>query len=115
MIINKPKVNIDDIIGLEKAKQILKEAVIIPIKFPQLIEGKRQPTKSILLYGPSGTGKSYLVKAVASETNISFFSISPASIISKYKGESEKIIMNLFELARDKKPSIIFLIKLIIF
>ena len=73
LIINKPKVNFDDIIGLEKAKQILKEAVIIPIQFPQLIEGKRQPTKSILLYGPSGTGKSFLVKAVASEANISFF------------------------------------------
>ena len=108
LIINKPKVNFDNIVGLEKAKQILKEATIIPFQFPHLFAGKRQPTKSILLFGPPGNGKSYLVRALSSEANISFFSISPANIISKYKGETKNLVKNLFDLAREKKPSIIF-------
>jgi len=95
---------------LDKAKELLKEAVILPIKFPQLFTGKRKPWKGILLYGPPGTGKSYLAKAVATEANNStFFSVSSSDLVSKYVGESEKLVKNLFSMAREKKPSIVFI------
>jgi len=110
IVIEKPNVKWDDVAGLETAKQLLKEAVILPIKFPQLFQGKRKPWRGILLYGPPGTGKSYLAKAVATEANNStFFSVSSSDLISKYVGESEKLIKQLFVLAREKQPSIIFI------
>ena len=109
LITEMPNVSWDDVAGLEKAKQALKEAVILPIQYPQLFEGKRQPWKGILLYGPPGTGKSYLAKAAATETKGRFFSISAANIVSKYMGESERLIKALFELARKNKPAVIFI------
>jgi vacuolar protein-sorting-associated protein 4 len=105
----KPNVQWDDVAGLHAAKESLKEAVILPIKFPQLFTGKRKPWKGILLYGPPGTGKSYLAKAVATEANSTFFSISSADLVSKWLGESEKLVRQLFEMARESKPSIIFI------
>lgn len=106
----KPNVKWSDVAGLENAKESLKEAVILPIKFPHLFTGKRQPWRGILLYGPPGTGKSFLAKAVATEANNStFFSVSSSDLLSKWLGESEKLVKNLFELARTHKPSIIFI------
>lgn len=110
IVIEKPKVKWSDVAGLEAAKEALKEAVILPIKFPHLFTGKRIPWKGILLFGPPGTGKSYLAKAVATEANNStFFSVSSSDLMSKWLGESEKLVKNLFELARQHKPSIIFI------
>jgi vacuolar protein-sorting-associated protein 4 len=110
IIVEKPHVKWSDVAGLELAKEALKEAVILPIKFPQLFTGKRVPWKGILLFGPPGTGKSYLAKAVATEANNStFFSVSSSDLVSKWLGESEKLVKNLFELARTHKPSIIFI------
>jgi len=105
-----PDVKWSDVAGLEGAKEALKEAVILPIKFPQLFTGKRKPWRGILLFGPPGTGKSYLAKAVATEANNSkFISVSSSNLVSKWLGESEKLVKNLFELARTNKPSIIFI------
>lgn len=104
----KPNVQWKDIAGLEEAKRALQEAVIMPIKLPHLFTGKRSPWKGILLYGPPGTGKSYLAKALATEANATFFSVSSSDLVSKWVGESERLVRTLFEMARESKPSIIF-------
>eukprot|EP00457_Paulinella_chromatophora_P008031 gb/GEZN01008058.1/.p1 GENE.gb/GEZN01008058.1/~~gb/GEZN01008058.1/.p1 ORF type:complete len:435 (+),score=75.04 gb/GEZN01008058.1/:59-1363(+) len=110
IIREKPNVKWDDVAGLEGAKALLQEAVILPVKFPQLFTGKRRPWKGILLYGPPGTGKSFLAKAVATEAGAScFLSVSSSNLVSKFQGESEKLVKNLFDLARKNAPSIIFI------
>ena len=90
IITEKPDVKWDDVAGLEAAKEALKEAVILPIKFPHLFTGKRTPWRGILLYGPPGTGKSYLAKAVATEAKGTFFSVSSSDLVSKWQGDSER-------------------------
>lgn len=110
IVMEKPNIKWEDVAGLEGAKEALKEAVILPVKFPHLFTGNRKPWRGILLFGPPGTGKSYLAKAVATEANNStFFSVSSADLVSKWLGESEKLVKTLFSLARDNKPSIIFI------
>jgi len=110
IVVEKPNVKWDDVAGLENAKDSLKEAVILPIKFPQMFTGNRQPWRGILLYGPPGTGKSYLAKAVATEANNStFLSVSSSDLVSKWQGESERLVKALFAMARKRKPSIIFI------
>ncbi|OAF68484.1 hypothetical protein A3Q56_03778 [Intoshia linei] len=106
----KSTVTFDQVAGLAGAKQTLNEAVLFPLKFPYIYKGSRTPWRCILLYGPPGTGKSHLAKAIANESGDStFFSISSADLISKYQGESEQLIKQLFKSARDEKPSIIFI------
>lgn len=100
IVSEKPNVKWEDVAGLENAKESLKETVIMPVKFPQLFVGERRPFKGILLFGPPGTGKSFLAKAVATEADSTFFSVSSADLISKWQGESEKLVRNLFEMAR---------------
>jgi len=109
IIIDKPNVRWDDVAGLEVAKESLKEAVILPIKFPHLFTGKRTPWRGILLYGPPGTGKSYLAKAVATEAKSTFFSVSSSDLVSKWQGDSERLVKQLFQMARENKPAIIFI------
>jgi len=104
-----PNVTWDDIIGLEDCKRLLKEAVVYPIKYPQLFQGILSPWKGLLLYGPPGTGKTLLAKAVATECGTTFFNISASSIVSKWRGDSEKLVRVLFELARFHAPSTIFI------
>ncbi|CAL9683611.1 unnamed protein product [Knipowitschia caucasica] len=107
--LHSPKVRWEDIIGLEDAKRLVKEAVVYPIKYPQLFTGILSPWKGLLLYGPPGTGKTMLAKAVATECQTTFFNISASSIVSKWRGDSEKLVRVLFELARYHAPSTIFL------
>jgi len=98
-----------DVAGLENAKMVLQEAVIYPMKYPEIFTGQRKPWKGILLYGPPGTGKSYLAKACATEAEGQFFSVSSADLVSKYLGESERLVRSLFEMARERKPAVIFI------
>ncbi|CAF3186221.1 unnamed protein product [Rotaria sp. Silwood2] len=108
-IVTDPQVSFADVIGLEQAKEALKEAVILPVKFPHLFQGKRKPWAGILLYGPPGTGKSYLAKAIATECKNTFISVSSSDLLSKWLGESEKGVKGLFEVAREKQPCIVFI------
>lgn len=100
----------NDIVGLDDCKRVLREAVVMPLKFPEIFEGKKllRPWKGVLLHGPPGTGKTLLAKAVASE-GTTFFNISASTIVSKWRGDSEKLIRVLFELARYHAPSTIFM------
>jgi vacuolar protein-sorting-associated protein 4 len=109
ILVDKPNIRWDDVAGLEVAKESLKEAVILPIKFPHLFTGKRTPWRGILLYGPPGTGKSYLAKAVATEAKSTFFSVSSSDLVSKWQGDSERLVKQLFQMARESKPAIIFI------
>jgi len=108
IITTKPNVRWDDVAGLRAAKDALQETVILPTRFPQLFTGKREPWHGILLYGPPGTGKSHLARACATEADATFFSISSSDLVSKWMGESEKLVRNLFEMARENRPAIIF-------
>eukprot|EP01083_Nonionella_stella_P023472 64946_1 len=102
-------VSFSDVIGLENVKQALLEAVILPAQRPDIFIGARAPPKGLLLFGPPGNGKTFIAKALATECEATFFSISSSSLTSRYVGEGEKLVRALFECARDRAPSIIFI------
>ncbi|KAK6154853.1 hypothetical protein DH2020_009101 [Rehmannia glutinosa] len=120
IIRGSPDVKWESIKGLENAKRLLKEAVVMPIKYPKYFTGLLAPWKGILLLGPlEQESPSFLIpnfcpmtmlaKAVATECKTTFFNISASSIVSKWRGDSEKLVKVLFELARHHAPSTIFL------
>ena len=109
ILTESPNVRWIDIAGLEVSKQSLREAIVLPIMKPQLFTGARKPWSGILLFGPPGCGKTLLAKAAATECKATFFSVSSADLLSKWLGESEKLISSLFKVARIKAPSLIFM------
>jgi SpoVK/Ycf46/Vps4 family AAA+-type ATPase len=108
IVVHGDEVHWDDVAGLDIAKNALKEAVVYPFLRPDLFMGLREPARGMLLFGPPGTGKTMLARAVATESRSTFFSISASSLTSKYLGESEKLVRALFSLAKALAPSIIF-------
>jgi transitional endoplasmic reticulum ATPase len=105
-----PKVSWEDVGGLEDVKQSLKEAVEWPLTQPEVFKRMGiHPPRGILLYGPPGTGKTLLAKAVAHESKANFISIKGPEVLSKWVGESEKAVRELFKKARQVAPTIVFL------
>jgi transitional endoplasmic reticulum ATPase len=109
VLVQIPDVKWDDIGGLEDAKQELKEAVEWPLKYPDKFKKFHvDPPKGVLLYGPPGTGKTLLAKAVASESEANFIAIKGPELLSKWVGESEKGVREVFRKARQTAPTVIF-------
>lgn len=105
-----PRVTYEDIGGLRNEVQKIREMIELPLRHPEIFErvGIEAP-KGVLLYGPPGTGKTLLAKAVANETNANFYSISGPEIMSKFYGESEERLREIFKQAQETAPSIIFI------
>ncbi|KAF4043475.1 ATPase family associated domain-containing protein lid 3 [Phytophthora infestans] len=103
-------VTFDQIAGLEHTKQLLQETVMLPQIAPHLFtDGLLKPCNGVLMFGPPGTGKTLLAKAVAHECGTTFFNVSASTLSSKYRGDSEKMVRILFDMARYYGPSIIFM------
>ncbi|MFW6375943.1 MAG: CDC48 family AAA ATPase [Thermoplasmatota archaeon] len=110
ILVEIPKVSWDDVGGLEEIKEQLEDSVDRPISNPDsFIEKGISPPKGILLYGPPGTGKTLIAKAVANESNANFISIKGPEILSKWVGDSEKAIREVFKKAKQAAPTVVFL------
>jgi len=110
VIMEKPNVNWQQIGGLAKQREEIKEVVELPLLKPELFEKVGiTPPKGILLYGPPGTGKTLLAKAVASSTNSTFIEVVGSELVQKFIGEGAKLVKEIFQLAKEKAPSIIFI------
>ncbi len=109
VFIEVPDVKWDDVGGLEDIKRRLMEAIEWPLKYPELFaRAKTTPPKGILLYGTPGTGKTLIAKAVANESGVNFISVKGPALMSKYLGESERGIREVFKKAKQAAPTIIF-------
>jgi transitional endoplasmic reticulum ATPase len=109
VLVEVPNIKWTDIGGLKDVKEELQEAVEWPLKYPEIFEHMNtEPPKGILLFGPPGTGKTMLAKAVANESEANFISIKGPELLSKWVGESEKGVRDVFRKARQSSPTIIF-------
>lgn len=109
VFVEVPNVRWEDVGGLETIKQELIEAIEFPLRYREVYDQLRiKPPKGILLYGAPGTGKTLLAKAVASQTSVNFISVKGAELLSRYVGESERAVRNIFRIAKQAAPSMIF-------
>ncbi|XBW36557.1 hypothetical protein QEN19_002133 [Hanseniaspora menglaensis] len=107
---DKPDVTFNDVGGLDVQKQEIREAIELPLLQKDLYEQIGiDPPRGVLLYGPPGTGKTMLVKAVANATNASFIKVNGSEFVHKYLGEGPRMVRDVFRLARENAPSIIFI------
>lgn len=109
MLDKSPGVDWDDIAGLAFAKRCVMEAIVWPMKRPDIFTGLRSPPKGLLLFGPPGTGKTLIGRAIASKSGAKFFNISASSLMSKWVGEGEKMVRALFAVARVMQPAVVFI------
>ncbi|KAF4746387.1 Katanin p60 ATPase-containing subunit A-like 2 [Perkinsus olseni] len=111
ILTRNPLVYWSDVIGCEDAKRSVKEAVVFPLQYPELFHGPllSESWRGVLLFGPPGVGKTMLAKAVATECGTTFFNVSASTVVSKWRGDSEKLIRCLFELAIAQQPSTLFI------
>lgn len=111
IMIENVDVKWDDVVGNEEGKNALKGFAVFPLQLPHLFEGKHalEPWSGVLLYGPPGTGKTYLAKALASTSDdLTFIAVSSADLMNKYVGEAPKAVRELFILAREHRPAVVF-------
>lgn len=108
-LVPNPKLSWADVCGLDRVVQELKDTVLLPLTYPELLQGNITTARNVLLFGPPGCGKSYLVKVLAAESKISPFNVSAATLMSKWFGESQKMIRVMYEAAWERAPSIIFI------
>ncbi|AMM53123.1 proteasome-activating nucleotidase [Pyrococcus kukulkanii] len=109
-VIERPNVTYNDIGGLKRQLQELREAIELPLKHPELFEEVGiDPPKGVLLYGPPGCGKTLMAKALAHEVNATFIRVVGSELVRKYIGEGARLVHELFELAKEKAPTIIFI------
>jgi len=106
---HSPGVAWDSIEGLSEVKKALVENIVYPSLRPDVFKGIRAPAKGMLLYGPPGNGKTLLAKAVATECKSTFFNLSASTLVSKWVGESERLMSTLFAVAAIQAPSIVFI------
>lgn len=110
VIIEKPKIDWQDVGGLSSQVEEIKEVLELPLKSPELFKAIGiQPPKGVLLYGPPGTGKTLLAKAVASSTKSTFIELVGSELVQKFIGEGAKLVKEVFQLAREKAPSVVFI------
>lgn len=110
VIIEKPSIEWAQVGGLQDQEREIKEVIELPLKKPELFKKVGiEPPKGILLYGPPGTGKTLLAKAVAASTNSTFIEVVGSELVQKFIGEGAKLVKEIFNLAREKAPSIIFI------
>ncbi|ASJ02979.1 proteasome-activating nucleotidase [Thermococcus profundus] len=109
-VIEKPRVTYSDIGGLDRQLHELREAVELPLKHPDLFEKVGiEPPKGVLLYGPPGCGKTLMAKAVANHVNATFIRVVGSELVRKFIGEGARLVHELFELAKEKAPTIVFI------
>ena len=106
----KPDVSFSDIGGLDTQKQEMKEAVELPLTYPELYtQIGIDPPKGVLMYGPPGTGKTMMAKAVANSTTATFIRVVGSEFVQKYLGEGPRMVRDVFKLAKENQPSIVFI------